>query len=550
MPFLATVETVVSTRGFGFLKIEGSKDEIFFHATAALSNDEALFLTLKEGDRLLCQVGSTLREPSKSAAVLWTPVAGRDWTSTGTPDSQEGLDRIRRDLFGKAGTEEIGRILAAGWYRRRWKENPPKDLQDPVLQQVHATALAALSPGHLPSRLHAAQGSPFAFVAALDPMSDVADLSALLATFVPSQLAAVCAPRAEWAQASGPRGKSGYLSLDHKVALLDWAALSGAGDLEGFRATWLKGDGAHEATFARQWLASEKPVPRPLLPWLLTLLEKDQLQVGDLLDLALREAHAGVLLHHALSDEDRARLQESWARDPSLLERVLEEDPARAGRLLETTVLAVDLETDGARIHQLGQADHRGSTNIEGSDLAGSLQQGLPGLVSALTQARLAVGHNAIGWDWPILSRAVPSLPGTPVWDTLLVAFLLEPQALSHALGGDHRADADARAALALFGRQAERFDPSLSVAILTGRCTSTEELFTRIVDAGPDDLSVARATPAVLEAVDRDQPLLLPERLLRLLDWVPGYVIAPADPETPLDPGFLEIQAMRCSAR
>lgn len=138
MPFLARVETVVTTRGFGFLKIEGSKDEIFFHATAALSNDQALFLTLKEGDRLLCQIGSTLREPTKSAAVLWTSVAGRDWTSTGRPDSQEGLDRIRRALFATAGTDEIGRTLAADWYRRKWKEGPPADLEDPVLQQVHA----------------------------------------------------------------------------------------------------------------------------------------------------------------------------------------------------------------------------------------------------------------------------------------------------------------------------------------------------------------------------------------------------------------------------
>ncbi len=546
MPFLATVETVVSERGFGFLKIEGSKDEIFFHVTAALSNDQALFLALKEGDRLLCQVGSTLREPSKSAAVLWTPVAGRDWTKTGTPDSQEGLDQIRRDLLGKAGKEEIGRILAAGWYRRRWNENPPKDLRDPVLQQVHATALAALSPGDLDSHLRIAHGCPFAFMAALDPMSDAADLSELLATFVPEQLAAVCAPRAEWAQGSGPQGKAGRLSGEHKVALLDWAALSSAGDPESFRATWLKGAGVHEATFARQWLTSGELVPRPLLPWLVSLLEKDLLQIGDLRDLAFQDAHAGVLLHHALSDEDRARLQENWERDPSAIEMAVENDPALAGRLLETTVLAVDLETDGVRIHQLGQADHRGSMRLEASSLAGSMQEGLPDLVSALTQARLAVGHNAIGWDWPILSRAVPSLPGTPIWDTLLVAFLLEPQALSHALGGDHTADADASAALELFRRQSERFDTSVHEAILTGRCSSTEELFTLIVDAGPDDLTVARATPAVLEAVDRDQPLLLPDQLLRLLDWVPGYVIAPADPDTPLDPSFLEIQAMR----
>jgi hypothetical protein len=75
-------------------------------------------------------------------------------------------------------------VLSGGAWGR-----PPADLEDPVPQQVHATALAALSPGDLPSRLLAAQASPFAFVAALDPMSDVADLSALLATFARKWLA-------------------------------------------------------------------------------------------------------------------------------------------------------------------------------------------------------------------------------------------------------------------------------------------------------------------------------------------------------------------------
>lgn len=546
MPFLATVETIVSDRGFGFLKIEGIKDEIFFHATAALSNDQALFLSLKEGDRLLCQIGSTLREPSKPAAVLWTSVAGRDWTKTGMPDGQNGLHRIRRDLFGQIGMEEIGRILKAGWYRRKWKESPPADLEDPVLQQVYATELAALSPGDLSRCLDGAQKCPFAFVAALDPMSDAADPSALLATFTPGQLAAVCAPREEWAQAMGSRGKAGFLTEEQKAFLLDWAVRSSAYDPESFRVTWLTGKETYEAIFARRWLASKEAMPRTLLPWLMTLLEKKLLQIGDLRDLALRDPNAGVFLYHALSDEDQARVQGFWSRDPSTIGMALEDDPALGGRLLETTVLAVDLETDGARIHQLGQADHRGSMRLEGDSLTGGLQQGLPDLVSALTRARLAVGHNAIGWDWPILSRAVPTLPGIPVWDTLLVAFLLEPQALSHALGGDHTADADARAALDLFRHQAEHFNTSLHEAILTGRCNSTEELFTLIVDAVPHDLSVARETPAVLEVVDCDRPLLLPDRLLRLLDWVPGYVIAPADPETPLDPAFLEIRATR----
>lgn len=546
MPFLATVETIVSDRGFGFLKIEGIKDEIFFHATAALSNDQALFLSLKEGDRLLCQIGSTLREPSKPAAVLWTSVAGRDWTKTGMPDGQTGLHRIRRDLFGQIGMEEIGRILKAGWYRRKWKESPPADLEDPVLQQVYATELAALSPGDLSRCLDGAQKCPFAFVAALDPMSDAADPSTLLATFTPGQLAAVCAPREEWAQAMGSRGKAGILTEEQKAFLLDWAVRSSAYDPESFRVTWLTGKETYEAIFARRWLASKEAMPRTLLPWLMTLLEKKLLQIGDLRDLALRDPNAGVFLYHALSDEDQARVQGFWARDPSTIEMALEDDPAQGGRLLETTVLAVDLETDGARIHQLGQADHRGSMRLEGDSLTGSLQQGLPDLVSALTRARLVVGHNAIGWDWPILSRAVPTLPGIPVWDTLLVAFLLEPQALSHALGGEHTADADARAALDLFRHQAEHFNTSLHEAILTGRCNSTEELFTLILDAGPDDLSVARVTPDVFKTVDRELPLLLPERLLRLLDWVPGYVIAPADPETPFDPGFLEIQAIR----
>ena len=54
-------------------------------------------------------------------------------------------------------------------------------------------------------------------------------------------------------------------------------------------------------------------------PLLVVRADPDSDEGRRLRDLAFREPRAGVILHHALSDDDRARLQERWARDPSAI---------------------------------------------------------------------------------------------------------------------------------------------------------------------------------------------------------------------------------------
>lgn len=544
MPFLATVETLVDDRGFGFLTLEGSDYRIFFHATKVLS-DQFEFTSLQEGEKVLCQIGSTPREPSKRAAVIWSPIRERDWSEFGEPESQHVLDLLRLEIFDNARSKQIESTLAANWYGKQWHGSPPADLDDPILKKVLLDALAALSPEDLQALSPATLGdqNPYAFLLSLDPGSDTFDVSTLLDNFSPDQLVAFDAPDVAWMQSTQTASTGAGLTDDSKATLLEWAYLCNDGQQADWCRKWLKGRDRHEAIFARRLLGEHNQFKVPLLRWLASLLETGLLIPDDVRELALKKIQAGVVLHDALAAADRSDLRQFWHVQPEAFAVVASEVPDLIDKLLRDGALAIDLETDGETIYQIGHADHRGAVALEGEDLRTSLAEGLPVLGDALASAKLTLGHNVLAWDWPILSRAAPTLPQRPIWDTLLVGFLLEPQAQSHALGSNHTADADAKATLDLFGRQAERFDTSLNAAVLTGACSSTETLFKTIVEACPRELSFRREKPGFLEPVDPNQPMLMAENAIRALDWIPGYVVAPVDASTPLDPAFLEIR-------
>jgi hypothetical protein len=70
----------------------------------------------------------------------------------------------------------------------------------------------------------------------------------------------------------------------------------------------------------------------------------------------------------------------------------------------------------------------------------------------------LLIGHNILTWDIPILQKYTPALKDLPpVWDTLLVSYLLDPGKSTYALGGSHDAESDAKKAFSLFKEQARR---------------------------------------------------------------------------------------------
>lgn len=125
------------------------------------------------------------------------------------------------------------------------------------------------------------------------------------------------------------------------------------------------------------------------------------------------------------------------------------------------TTLAVDLESDGTSVWQIGVA--WGAQQECLFDSAGklckkTLREGLDELRARILKATVVVGHHFLTWDAQILERhSMGILSGALVWDTLLVRCLLEPARVSASLGGKHSAASDAHDSLVLFIDQAAK---------------------------------------------------------------------------------------------
>lgn len=221
-----------------------------------------------------------------------------------------------------------------------------------------------------------------------------------------------------------------------------------------------------------------------------------------------------------------------------------EESQEAAIEVLWRSCLAVDIESDGEQVWEIGVAS-ADATDLILSRTAprDQLQPALAFFTQRMGSARLVVGHNVLGWDWPIIARSAGITSEPLIWDTLLVQYVLQPQAISHALGGSHRADSDARAALHLFAQQLRCF-PSAALAILAGEITTTTRLLVALTSGMSRSTDYSRKVPEHLHAAigKRGHPTLMPERLLRAFDWVPGVVVICADPSAQLEIPWLQI--------
>ncbi|MFQ5356474.1 MAG: hypothetical protein ACE5DY_08335, partial [Mariprofundaceae bacterium] len=135
--------------------------------------------------------------------------------------------------------------------------------------------------------------------------------------------------------------------------------------------------------------------------------------------------------------------RESISKETSdwLLSQITQEN------LFNDVALVFDLETSKTSIREVGYCI--GSEEKEGDVKL------LPDLENAVSTAKVLVGHNVLNWDLPILREHQGMIPDEkPVWDTLLISFLLEPWKTSHALGGAHTALSDAKMCKALFTQQ------------------------------------------------------------------------------------------------
>lgn len=451
-------------------------------------------------------------------------------------------------LFGRP-LEQLLQDMDAQWYQKQWSGDAPVDLRDPMLGEIWIERLSQLAPDALSSLLadERLRNFPFAFRASFDPASPNCSVKDLLRKFSPAQLAILGAPHKGWLSPSWPPQKQAAAfrastgrALDplgdaEKSVILEWALLrQAAGDSAEVGEGWLVGEHAYEALAAQRLLDRDAPLSAAMRQWIIALAKKGFIAQPSVDRFAAHDAFAATQLFEKLSAAGRRAALASWDRHPEVVMRALEAQPHRAGELARHYALAVDLETDGRRIWEIGCSSGGVSTRLYDKAQGANLATALEHLSERIHNAPLIVGHNILAWDWPILAARSTFRSEPPIWDTLLVQYLLEPQAASHALGGTHHAESDAEAAMELFIKQISRLPIWLTAKMLTRRLGGADAVLQAIASALPHMAPLGRPAPEILDDPGHRPPrlLLATETQIRKLDWTPGVALVQANPQ------------------
>lgn len=545
LPILAKVDTLVEDRGFAFVLCASQTSKQFMHVTANVTGRRD-FTGMKEGDLVLCQLGSDPRKPGQTCMVQWAFVDDLDWNNIAPPTEQSALDDLRAEILRKRSIANLNRRLSAEWYARLWKGNAPADLHDPVLFDAWQDQLARLDPEALREAgvSDILKSCLYDFQSSFDPESPTCSFEKLLTAFTPAQLAVLGEPQKTWLKS---------VAAERKPALLEWYLLSTAlREPNGDHKTWLTGSAKYEAEVAERMLEREAPLSGYAVQWVVTLANCGWMSQPHIDRLATQEFAAAVVLFAQLSSETQNKLLGEWGQQSSLLAAVLQDEPSLGRDIARLCALSIDLETDGERIWEIGFAHGESSVRIHDEKLGTDLSDALADLASHASRTKLVIGHNILAWDWPILAPRLALDHEPLIWDTLLVQYLLEPQTASHALGGTHHAEADAEAALELFVQQLARLPAAFAARAVTGQFKDGGDLLKNTAAAVMSTGSLARPAPEILEDRGYESPrvLLVPDAVLRSLDWVPNVTVAQVDPRQRLPQSFWQIDVKRLEAQ
>jgi superfamily II DNA helicase RecQ/superfamily I DNA/RNA helicase/cold shock CspA family protein len=529
-PFLASVERLVEDRGFGFAKCGQGNDDFFFHASSNPTG-RGDFVDITTGDLLLCQIGSRPKEPTRKCIVQWVLVADIDWEGKEAPKCQGQLDAYRIQVLGERSLKQLHQQMEANWYAKQWGGKAPADLTDSLLESAWIEQLSQLDPDALRQAEIANQlrACRFDFRNSFDPERPQFPISALLAKFSPEQLAVLAAPHRKWLALSG------VIDERQKSDILEWSIHRYiGGDSNHTLEDWLEGRAAYEAATAQRLLDRGAPLPAIVSNWMVALAEDGLIAPPYVDRLAASDPQAAVSLFGKLSDDLQRQIQMAWIQDSEPLAKALVRRPELAGRIAHNCALAVDLETDGEKIWEIGCAGMGPSSRLHDASQGTDMNVALADLDTRIQDASLIVGHNILAWDWPILAARLPSKSTPLIWDTMLVQYLLDPQARSYALGGKHHAEADAEATLELFAEQLRKIPASLTADILVGRFESTIALIHAISSTIGDLELPAQPIPDFIAGTNREvgELLLLPEHELSNMGWLSGISVIQANPE------------------
>ncbi len=207
------------------------------------------------------------------------------------------------------------------------------------------------------------------------------------------------------------------------------------------------------------------------------------------------------------------------------------EDPDRFKIFLAQHALVMDIESDGEEIWEIGIFYQGCSRILYGNGSKNSLQEAIEQLNSLSREFEWVVGHNLLTWDLPILERRGFRLKPEKVWDTLLISFLSDPAAPTHALGGRHRADEDARLAFDRFYNQASLVDRES----LLGMLRQPGDIYSWL------GKQIEPPVPVFLDAPSSSELIFLTPAQAVKVAWRPGFVWWPGAQNSdfrPLDVG------------
>lgn len=235
-------------------------------------------------------------------------------------------------------------------------------------------------------------------------------------------------------------------------------------------------------------------------------------------------------------DGDLSRLLEGIL--PSEVAKVAASMPAEAQSILTAELrrafvamsIAVDIESDGESIYQIGASWEGGEELLYDKRAAGAdLRTALKRLTD-LSKGRWLVGHNITAWDIPILRKHDPSLfLDNRAWDTLLCSWLFAPWRTTHALVTSedaHQAHKDASAALDLFKGQISMV-PDYRLLTLAGGGRASGTPLDDLLSALPDIAGRSYPeAPTYLKQCQTQEvktgPVVIPEWRLPECAWVP----------------------------
>lgn len=539
LPLIGRVTRVEEDRGFGFVATDGGEEDLFFHLKGYADGRAKAVVLPPPNTRLLLTKGSDWRRPTAKQVVRWYPLAEIPVLADQPAIDRKMYDVLRRDRFNSMTTDGLWRLLRAEWYSRQWEGQAPADLDDPVLEAVWKARLPKIDVDHLGDGTFWDELSycRYEFAVLLHPDHPRRAFDPDL--FEPRQLAALGAPDPSWMR-----------NADHalKVKLLEWRLLrKDDGDAEDDWRPWFQGTESVERELATKLLGEQFQTERFVDNWLARLAGNQLLPPAEVVRWAKQSPATALTLFEYLPAEVKETYFSAWRADPKSL-LVSEPYLSRLVTILAREALAIDLETDGESVWEVGCArgslSHRLHDRGSEEDLAAAMAE----LGAQIRSSPLLVGHNVLAWDWPIIRRFITPASPPLIWDTLLIQFLLAPQAQSHALGGDHHADDDALATRELFEKQLSKFTPEFARWILAGKFEGAGQ----IIDAMPAALATApqyaREMPAhIATHADPHDLLIFAQEQLRTFDWVPHVTVVPADPfeGLPLQLRQIDVEAL-----